>query len=186
MARPKEFVPEEVLEQAMLTFWRRGYDGASTAELAAQMGIGKRSMYDTFGDKHALYLASLRHYMRQVDAAKAEAAARATTLADALREVLGPPPQVAGRPAGCFATLAAADVTDDDTEVRELVAAHFDRSRERVRAQIRRFTGRVPTGAEEVVTIACDAALGYRVRARSGAVRSGQIDRLVEFVCAQV
>jgi AcrR family transcriptional regulator len=142
-------------------------------------------MYDTFGDKHALYLACLRRYIDQVEAAKDEAVSRATTLQGALRELLGPPHIDREAPAGCFAALAAADVTDTDTdtEVRDLVATYFDRSEDRVRTQIRRFLGRVPAGADPVVTIACDAALGYRVRARSGHADPRQIDDLVTLIC---
>jgi TetR/AcrR family transcriptional repressor of nem operon len=62
MARQKEFNRDEVLHKAMEVFWRRGYEGASIEDLVQHMGINRQSMYDTFGDKHALFLQALDRY----------------------------------------------------------------------------------------------------------------------------
>ncbi len=51
-----------VLSKAMEVFWRRGYEAASLAELLQNMGISRKSMYDTFGNKQALFLKALEHY----------------------------------------------------------------------------------------------------------------------------
>jgi TetR/AcrR family transcriptional regulator, transcriptional repressor for nem operon len=66
MARPKEFSREEVLNKAMITFWRLGYEATSVQDLVAAMGINRGSLYDTFGDKHDLFLATLDHYIQSV------------------------------------------------------------------------------------------------------------------------
>lgn len=62
MARPTEFDPQEKLQQAMRLFWRKGYKGASMQALVAEMGINRFSIYNTFGDKEALFLKALEHY----------------------------------------------------------------------------------------------------------------------------
>ena len=62
MARQKEFNQDEVLHKAMEVFWRRGYEAASIQDLVQHMGINRQSMYDTFGDKHALFLQALDRY----------------------------------------------------------------------------------------------------------------------------
>ncbi len=62
MARPKSFIPEEALQKAMRVFWDQGYEGASIQDLTEAMGINRFSLYDTFGDKHALYLQALDMY----------------------------------------------------------------------------------------------------------------------------
>ena len=62
MARHKEFDRDEALQRAMEVFWSRGYEAASVGELVKQMGINRQSLYDTFGDKHALYLQALDRY----------------------------------------------------------------------------------------------------------------------------
>ena len=63
MARPKEFDRERVLDRAVELFWSRGYEATSMSDLTEHLGIGRQSLYDTFGDKHALYLAALDHYV---------------------------------------------------------------------------------------------------------------------------
>lgn len=62
MARHKAFDREEVLDKAMDTFWRKGYEGTSVRDLVENMGINRGSLYDTFGDKHTLFLAAIAHY----------------------------------------------------------------------------------------------------------------------------
>ena len=67
MARPKEFDPERALAKAMNLFWRRGYENTSLETLMKEMGIAKQSLYDTFGDKRALYLKAMAHYRDQTN-----------------------------------------------------------------------------------------------------------------------
>jgi TetR/AcrR family transcriptional repressor of nem operon len=62
MPRKKGFDPERALAEAMAVFWRLGYENASTQSLMKAMGIARQSLYDTFGDKRALYLKALAYY----------------------------------------------------------------------------------------------------------------------------
>src|ERR1700676_3895943 len=62
MARTKEFDPEQALQVATEVFWRLGYEHTSLDILMREMGIARQSLYDTFGDKRALYLKALHHY----------------------------------------------------------------------------------------------------------------------------
>src|ERR1700730_7373804 len=69
MARTKEFDPQKALATAMQAFWRLGYERTSLDVLMQEMGIARQSLYDTFGDKRALYLQALAQY-RDNDHAK--------------------------------------------------------------------------------------------------------------------
>jgi TetR/AcrR family transcriptional repressor of nem operon len=69
MARHKEFNRDEVLRKAMEVFWSHGYEAASINTLVKHMGINRQSLYDTFGDKHALYLQAIDLY-RKVEGRK--------------------------------------------------------------------------------------------------------------------
>ena len=62
MPRTKEFEPGEALDAAMQLFWRNGYAATSIRDLLDGMGIGYGSLYNTFGDKHALFLACLDRF----------------------------------------------------------------------------------------------------------------------------
>lgn len=62
MARTKDFDEDEVLEKAMNLFWLKGYNGTSMQDLVDGLGISRSSLYDTYVDKHTLFLRSLDHY----------------------------------------------------------------------------------------------------------------------------
>lgn len=62
MGRSKEFEENTVLQKAMELFWQQGYEKTSMSDLVEHMGIHRKSIYDTFGDKHALYLKVIDHY----------------------------------------------------------------------------------------------------------------------------
>jgi len=82
VARPKSFDPDAVLAKAMGVFWEKGYDAASISDLTAAMGINRFSLYDTFGDKHALYLKALDVYSERVVGAMVERIDGIGSLAD--------------------------------------------------------------------------------------------------------
>jgi TetR/AcrR family transcriptional regulator, transcriptional repressor for nem operon len=65
MARPKSFDEEAALEQAVRLFRERGYEATSLADLEAQLGVGRQSLYNTFGSKQALFLKALDRYRRE-------------------------------------------------------------------------------------------------------------------------
>jgi len=62
MGRPRGFDEEQALEAAMLLFWAKGYEGATTGDLATRMGINASSMYAAFGSKEELFKRALVRY----------------------------------------------------------------------------------------------------------------------------
>jgi len=68
VGRPKEFERDVVLDRAMQVFWSRGYEATSIEHLVARMGIQRGSLYDTFGDKRALFFEAIDRYDRVVTA----------------------------------------------------------------------------------------------------------------------
>jgi AcrR family transcriptional regulator len=65
MARPKQFDRDQALSKAIRLFARQGFAATSTEDLMRIMGIGRQSMYDTFGDKRALFLRALEMYVTE-------------------------------------------------------------------------------------------------------------------------
>jgi len=65
MARPKEFDQEKALHRAISVFSQKGFAATSTDDLMHAMGVGRQSMYDTFGDKRALFLKALEVYVAE-------------------------------------------------------------------------------------------------------------------------
>jgi AcrR family transcriptional regulator len=64
--RPPEFDRGQVLDQAMLLFWKQGYEATSMSDLTTALGIGRQSLYGAFGDKRRLFVECLERYMDQV------------------------------------------------------------------------------------------------------------------------
>ena len=62
MARPREFDADTALDGAIGVFREHGFEGASAQMLVDAMGIGRQSLYDTFGDKWQLYRSAVRRY----------------------------------------------------------------------------------------------------------------------------
>lgn len=60
--RPREFNKPEVLDAAMDVFWIKGYEACSTEDLCSSTGLGRGSLYNTFGSKHELYEQTLQRY----------------------------------------------------------------------------------------------------------------------------
>src|SRR3978361_1438349 len=61
--RPREFDVDKALDLALQVFWRKGYEGASMADLTETMGITKPSLYSAFGNKEELFRKALDRYV---------------------------------------------------------------------------------------------------------------------------
>ena len=66
MARTKQYNEAEVIQKAMHLFWKNGYEATSMQMLEKAMGINKFSIYSSFGNKHGLFLESLKLYRSNV------------------------------------------------------------------------------------------------------------------------
>jgi TetR/AcrR family transcriptional repressor of nem operon len=121
MPRHKEFDQEKALRGAIAAFSQKGFAATSTEDLVAAMNIGRQSMYDTFGDKRALFLKALKFYSQEnIDAMVAELRKPGSPLAN-LRNVLI---QFTERkdlspPNGCMGVNAICEFGLTDQEVLE-------------------------------------------------------------------
>ncbi len=62
MARPREFDIDKAYDKAMEAFWTKGYAATSMADLVKTMGLQKGSIYQSFGNKHSLFIDALQRY----------------------------------------------------------------------------------------------------------------------------
>lgn len=62
MPRTKSFNEEEMLDKAKDLFWRRGFNGTPPQDIVDETGLSRSSLYDTYGDKYALFLKTLQRY----------------------------------------------------------------------------------------------------------------------------
>jgi TetR/AcrR family transcriptional regulator, transcriptional repressor for nem operon len=61
MGRHRDFSDEDVLNAVADVFSAHGYKGTSIQMLIDASGLGKQSLYNSFGDKRTLYLKSVEH-----------------------------------------------------------------------------------------------------------------------------
>ncbi len=130
MARPKAFDRQEVLDQAIEVFWDRGYEAASIQDLVEHMGINRGSLYDTFGDKHRLFLEALDRYEEAFHAKLFDILSQAGSPRKAIERVFESVVQQcacdSGR-RGCLLTNTAVELSGHDNDTADRVRANFTR-----------------------------------------------------------
>ena len=118
MGRNKEFEENVVLDKAMRLFWEQGYEKTSMTNLVEHMGIHRRSLYDTFGDKHSLFLKAMDRYGDKINAVLAGGVKRSKTATEALQFIFGY--MIRGEedsPSGCLMVNTAVELAARDADV---------------------------------------------------------------------
>ncbi|MCY0992093.1 helix-turn-helix domain containing protein [Nannocystis sp. ILAH1] len=125
MPRPKAFDPDDALEQAMRLFWARGFAATSMSDLVEQLGVSRQSLYDTFGDKQAIFIAALKRFRDQVGAPLRQFCASEEPVRPALRRLFDAviaQELARGCPRGCMMFHAAVAGADAGPEAERLLA----------------------------------------------------------------
>jgi len=65
MARPIKFNQSEVLDKLTFVFWEKGYFDSSIEDLSHASGLNRSSLYNSFGNKEAIFKSVLKHYQEQ-------------------------------------------------------------------------------------------------------------------------
>ena len=126
MARSKEFNEEEALDKAMEIFWKQGYEKTSIQDLVDQMGIHRRSLYDTFGDKHSLFVQTLERYESLIASQIRKQITEEMTTVESIRKIF----ELAiysdnAYPKGCLMVNTAVELSLLDDEVSQRIKAAF-------------------------------------------------------------
>ncbi|QGQ96889.1 TetR/AcrR family transcriptional regulator [Paenibacillus psychroresistens] len=122
MARSKEFEVNTVLNKAMDLFWRQGYEKTSMQELVSHMGIHRRSLYDTFGDKHSLYMEVMNRYKTIMTANIKNRVEQSNSAKQAIRQMFEMTIYLVGdQPKGCLMVNTAVELAMHDTDTAAFV-----------------------------------------------------------------
>ena len=130
MPRTLEFDPNDALEKAMTYFWQHGYEGTHMRDLADYMGISKSSFYNTYGDKHQVYISALNAYLEQ-EYGELKNLLETNPPPDVLLPALffnvsaRSTSELAGQ--GSFLVNAAVERAPHDPETRTVIADHYRR-----------------------------------------------------------
>ncbi|MFF1479621.1 TetR/AcrR family transcriptional regulator [Streptomyces sp. NPDC058301] len=131
MARTKEFDPDAALQSALELFWERGYEATSMADLVDHLGIGRASIYATFGNKHELYLKALDRYDETYSALLFQELSEPGPALPAVRALVrrfaDESSATETRLTGCFVTNTAAEVGARDAAAARRVEQAWER-----------------------------------------------------------
>ncbi|URJ58074.1 TetR/AcrR family transcriptional regulator [Paenibacillus polymyxa] len=130
MARSKEFEVNEVLDKAIHLFWAQGYEKTSMQDLVEFMGIHRRSIYDTFGDKHALFMKALERYETKQTSKMRFLIEKQKPIKELIRELFEATVRNEGEPLGCFLVNSGVELGVLDPEVASLVDESYSRTEE--------------------------------------------------------
>jgi TetR/AcrR family transcriptional regulator, transcriptional repressor for nem operon len=130
MGRPRNFEADTVVERAMEEFWTHGYANTSPAQLAEATGVGKGSLYNTFGSKRQLFDQALARYGRMGAELAEELLSRPGTTRERmgayLRETVDSDVAQPIR-RGCMAVNTAAELGGHDLEITRALRAIEER-----------------------------------------------------------
>jgi TetR/AcrR family transcriptional repressor of nem operon len=174
MARPREFDEAIALEAAIECFWHRGYEATSVRDLADKMGISAPSLYNAYGDKHALFVRALERYLDQSTRARIrrleDSLPAKQAICSFIEDIIERSVNDRER-RGCFLINSALEVAPHDKKLGALIAdrlaeieAFFYRSIKTAQAD-----GAVPRdrAAKDLARLLLGVLLGIRVLARS-------------------
>ncbi|MFD0690043.1 TetR/AcrR family transcriptional regulator [Actinomadura fibrosa] len=173
MGRPKQFDPQDAVEQAMQVFWRKGYGATTPQDLVDALGIGKGSLYNAFGSKHALFEQALRRYRDSQSLLLMEMLEEPGPVKERLRKALwflvetdlADPDR-----RGCMAVNAAAELAATDETAAGLVRRMLDRTEGAFRALVEegQRTGEIDAGrdARAIGSLLLNTVVGLRLLAR--------------------
>nr|WP_145546448.1 TetR/AcrR family transcriptional regulator [Variovorax boronicumulans] len=178
MGRPREFDVDEALDAALGVFWRKGYEGASYADLTAATGVERPALYSAFGNKEALFLKALdRYYTQYLDFFPA--ALELPTSREVAAHILHGAVELNTRYAdhtGCLGVHGALAGSDEAEPVRQAVVearAHGE-TLLRKRLERARKEGDLPRTANctALSAFVCAVVHGIAVQAKAGFSRA--------------
>ncbi len=129
MARPREFDREEVLQKALYTFWKKGYEATTLPDLLESMGINRSSFYNTFEDKQALFSEVMNLYYQQTAIKRLAILQRAKSAKQGLQDYFRHNIDVAVaeyNPGGCLLTNTVTNLNTIDAQIARSIVQGID------------------------------------------------------------
>jgi len=126
MARPRKFDREEALDKALDLFWSHGFEATTMSDLQRELGIGRQSLYTTFGDKHQIFAEALDRYVTSADAMLADRFGPSAGV-EAIRAHLhfGAQTLTSGDRRGCLVMNTCIELAPHDEGARLLTNRHL-------------------------------------------------------------
>lgn len=171
MPRPKTFDIDTAIDGAIGVFREHGYEGTSAQMLVDAMGIGRQSLYDTFGDKWGLYKEALRRYATAEKQAHRAALKSGRRAIDGIRAMIERVVSEAATP--CLGVSSVAEFGCSQSELTEINLSADQDLRiamiEQVQAAQAQGDVAGPLDPDAIATFLIASFAGIRIAARGGA-----------------
>ncbi|MDG2251114.1 MAG: TetR/AcrR family transcriptional regulator [Gammaproteobacteria bacterium] len=119
--RPRKAEPEAALVAAMNAFWQKGYESTSMSDLTEATGLHKASLYQTFGDKHQLFVSALKLYFKKSSKAQKESRNGEENPINAIRNSVDTTINQCAEGKGCLAVNSLIEVAPFDAEIDRIL-----------------------------------------------------------------
>ncbi len=139
---------ERIMQAADRLFYRKGIRAVGVDAVAAEAGISKRSLYDTFPSKDALVAAYLRQRIQPLPVSDQPPAAQVLALFDQLHARFA-----TGDFRGCPFVNAVTELAEDCETARDIAVDYKDERRHHITALL------AQAGAADPATLAGQLAL---------------------------
>lgn len=130
MVRPRKFKEKDVRMAVLHMFLRHGYGSTSLSDLEEATGLGRRSLYNSFGDKRTVFLRALQDFrataVEQNLAPLEESGAGLDAIATVFNRLLDLAKTPTGR-LGCLICNTSREPVASDTAVAEQITLYFSR-----------------------------------------------------------
>ncbi len=128
MAGTRQFCEEQLLKDALLVFWKQGYQGTSMLDLAKATGVQRGSLYNAYQNKSALFTKAFEQYSQRllnaIETSLQEPSLKSALVSffDFLMLRLSQSPDNSG----CLSTRAVMEICHSDKEIKQQLIKLLD------------------------------------------------------------
>ena len=119
--RPRKAEPEVALAAAMNAFWTKGYEATSMSDLTEATGLHKASLYQTFGDKHQLFVSALKLYFTKTAKAQKDSRNGEENPIKAIKASVDSTIDQCAQGKGCLVVNSLIEVAPFDSEIDRIL-----------------------------------------------------------------
>ena len=129
MPKSVTFDRDQVIENVMELFWKKGYNGTSMQDLVDVTGLNRSSFYNSFGDKFSLFEEALKTYQKQQNDMLQESFTQAKTPKQAIISLFkGISDDIrSGNQKGCMFTSCTAELSGEDARIHDFLVENKDK-----------------------------------------------------------
>ncbi len=129
MPRTKQFDRQETLQKAVELFWTKGFHATSMQDIVDSLGINRASLYDTYGDKHTLFMEALTFYQQYEQEQLTQALNSQNNIRQFVEDLLARAVEESSLDSahkGCFLVNTSVDLGSQDEQANELITRNIE------------------------------------------------------------